>query len=532
MKTVKMVIWIFLFTILFSTNIFASTDIRALKQGDYIKMGIYNDEPIIWKVMGKNKNGTYVITDQVICFKAFSGMGTVDGQDQAIWARTVYDGATDRGLWGDPRWENSSLRIWLNSSDQQVDYAGVIKPSKENLRNTTVYPEDGGRYKIVTNAYDKEAGFLNGFQSVERDAIAAVTHKVLLNDIDKGEAIGGNSLESFSSIYDGIGKQYDRCYYTITTEKIFCPSIKELRDFFYVNNVSFHTTPTAQAYEADESKQNNKLRSDESVRYWLRTPELLGDSISRVYVAFPVKNIQLENNSITGSNPAESVNKKEASLYDQAVGVRPALYLKDGISFTGKGTRENPYSLVFKETTYSSNNSPTPSDWAKKEIEMAIEEGLITTKLAEGDYREYITREEFCELVMKLYDSLGGVSIPSSNNPFADTNNKEVIRAYHAGIINGMTPTTFSPSDTLTREQLCVMIMKTIEAAGEQVEYEDFNFQQNYEDMDNISSWAYQSVKTLNSIGVLNGNNNKLMPKDKVSKEIAIILLLRTALKL
>ena len=56
-----------------------------------------------------------------------------------------------------------------------------------------------------------------------------------------------------------------------------------------------------------------------------------------------------------------------------------------------------------------------------------------------NDYKSYATREEFAELVMKLYDQFGGSSISSGQNTFSDTNNSEIIKAKNAGIINGTT---------------------------------------------------------------------------------------------
>lgn len=518
MKNKHIIIILFAFVLLFSSlKIDASEKAHELKQGDYVQMGVYNDEPVMWRVMGNNEYGTYLITDKVISFKPFSGRGAVDGRDKAIWSKTVYDGATDRGLWGDPRWEYSSLRVWLNSSDKDVNYYGVIEPSSENLRNTTVYPKDGGRYKIVTNAYDKEEGFLYEFNPVERNAIATVTHKVLLNDFDKEDAAGGDTNHTFSLIYKDLDKLYDRCYYKMTTEKVFCPSIKELRDFFFISGVSIQAKPTLQAYEREESKENNRFGPNDYVRYWLRTPELLGDSISRVKSVF---NTSQNGYDILGLNPAQCVNESKTSLYNQAVGVRPALYLKKDVGLSGKGTLEKPYTLLFKETTYG------PSNWAKSDVESAIKHNL-TTEQVTINYQNYITREEFCEVVMKLYDALGGKTISNTSNPFTDTNNKEVIRAYQAKIVSGTSKTRFSPNSNLTREQLCVMIIGALDAVG--VDYSSsMNYQKNYSDIDDLSSWSKSAVRVLNGYKIFNGTNKGLEPRGTVTKEVAIVLLERT----
>ena len=52
-------------------------------------------------------------------------------------------------------------------------------------------------------------------------------------------------------------------------------------------------------------------------------------------------------------------------------------------------------------------NGSTPSNWAVPEIEKAKGYGLVTSKVL-GNYQQSITREEFCELAVKLYEALSG----------------------------------------------------------------------------------------------------------------------------
>lgn len=64
-------------------------------------------------------------------------------------------------------------------------------------------------------------------------------------------------------------------------------------------------------------------------------------------------------------------------------------------------------------------------------------------------------REQFCEVAVKLYEKFVKTQVDSvGNNPFHDTENKEVIKAYHLGIVKGTAKDKFSPNDLITREQL------------------------------------------------------------------------------
>ncbi len=171
----------------------------------------------------------------------------------------------------------------------------------------------------------------------------------------------------------------------------------------------------------------------------------------------------------------------------------------------------------------SSMTIDTASNWAKETIEKSINAGLKTEKMMNSNFKESATREEFCELIVKMYEKLGGTA-NANNNPFIDTNNQEVLKAYNAGIISGTSATTFSPNSSLTREQLCVMLIRAIDASGKRYELST-PFQKEYNDMDEISSWAKGSVKILNGYEIINGNGADLDPKGIVTKEMAVIML-------
>lgn len=168
----------------------------------------------------------------------------------------------------------------------------------------------------------------------------------------------------------------------------------------------------------------------------------------------------------------------------------------------------------------------TASSWAVEEINKAISVGLTTDAMTKRNYKDFATREDFAEIVMTFYDKLGGEPVVSGENVFVDTVNKEIIRAQNSGIINGTSNTTFSPKKNLTREQLCVMILRALEAAD--INYNgNGKFQKSYMDYDAISSWAVDSVAIINSYKIMNGFDNKLDPQGTVTKEMAMLMLHR-----
>jgi hypothetical protein len=105
------------------------------------------------------------------------------------------------------------------------------------------------------------------------------------------------------------------------------------------------------------------------------------------------------------------------------------------------------------------------SQWAVAELEKADGMGLIPDILKGADLTKPITREEFCELALLLYEK-GTSKTPSpvSPNPFTDTKNQQVLKAFALGITTGTSQTTFSPRVSINREQCAAMLFRTIKA--------------------------------------------------------------------
>lgn len=70
----------------------------------------------------------------------------------------------------------------------------------------------------------------------------------------------------------------------------------------------------------------------------------------------------------------------------------------------------------------------TESSWAKPELELAYSYGL-TYPTVMSTFTKPITREEFCVIVVKLYEKLTGKTAPAVTSPFTDTTNPEIIKA-------------------------------------------------------------------------------------------------------
>ena len=166
------------------------------------------------------------------------------------------------------------------------------------------------------------------------------------------------------------------------------------------------------------------------------------------------------------------------------------------------------------------------SSWALEELKKAVEYGLYTDKIM-NNYTQNITREEFCELVIKLYEKLrGAATAPASPNPFFDTTNENILKAYAVGIVNGTSKDTFSPNNPITRQDICVMLYRAINSAVSNVDV-SISGVSAFADENLIGNWAVTEVKFAYKNNIMKGSDSKIMPRDNTNREQALLLVKR-----
>ena len=171
------------------------------------------------------------------------------------------------------------------------------------------------------------------------------------------------------------------------------------------------------------------------------------------------------------------------------------------------------------------------STWALPELEKAEELGLIPDSLKGADLTADITRAEFAAVSVKAYELMANTTaLPAINNPFTDTSDIGILKAYNVGITTGVSATEFQPNALLNREQAATMltrVFKRATLAGWTIAT-DGNFTLSYEkpapfaDDSKISSWAKDSVYFMAANGIINGvGDNKFAPQNTTTEEEA-----------
>lgn len=212
-------------------------------------------------------------------------------------------------------------------------------------------------------------------------------------------------------------------------------------------------------------------------------------------------------------------------------------YKQSGIDSTTDVNIYGPFSNVI------SHNMPAWSEaskWATAELKKADDAGLIPDILRGADLTKPITREEFCELALLLYEKSTGKSpAPVSPNPFTDTKNPQVLKAFALGITTGTSATTFSPQVLINREQCAAMLFRAIKAIHPNGDYSVSGIP-DFPDQKDIASYAVDAAKYMSKLAIVKGDTKGyFMPKattdaqtaagyGMATREAAILMSVRT----
>lgn len=163
-----------------------------------------------------------------------------------------------------------------------------------------------------------------------------------------------------------------------------------------------------------------------------------------------------------------------------------------------------------------------PSAWAEKEITRAIDERLVPAIL-QNNYRDDITRGEFCSIAVNLYESMTKKEI-SGRVKFDDNVLLSVEKLAYEGIVHGLGNNKFNPNGKIKREEAAVILSKLSEKLGMNLASGDISFA----DSQSISTWAIDDVKKVYTAKIMQGvSERRFSPKSHYTKEQAIATLIR-----
>jgi uncharacterized repeat protein (TIGR02543 family) len=176
-------------------------------------------------------------------------------------------------------------------------------------------------------------------------------------------------------------------------------------------------------------------------------------------------------------------------------------------------------------------NLNTASSWSREGINAAVAKGFVPADI-QDNYTNVITRQEFCRMAVMWVEYATGKSIDTIlsekglsryPNPFADTDDPNILAAYALGITAGTGNNRFTPDGQFTREQAATMIMNTARAIGSNVSDPPPS---DFADMNNAEWWAYQGINFVRANSIMIGVSTdppRFDPKALYTREQSIV---------
>lgn len=174
--------------------------------------------------------------------------------------------------------------------------------------------------------------------------------------------------------------------------------------------------------------------------------------------------------------------------------------------------------------------------WAKADIELLASKGIIEGMDEEHFVPEaHVTRAQFAAMISRTLK----FQTSTKENPFTDVSsdswyNDVVNRAFAAGVIQGMTETSFAPDRNITREEMAAMIVRASNyASGSETGESHESDLQTFADSEATSEWAREDIQTAVRLGIINGREeNRFVPKDQATRAEAAVVMKRLLLSL
>jgi|LSQX01.3.fsa_nt_gb tetratricopeptide (TPR) repeat protein len=173
-----------------------------------------------------------------------------------------------------------------------------------------------------------------------------------------------------------------------------------------------------------------------------------------------------------------------------------------------------------------------PSNWAVEQIEVLKSMDFGFPEIYQ-DYKKNITREEFAMLVCCLYETVAGVNAECGDlNAFIDISESpyrsEILKVGLLGIVNGIGKNKFNPDGEIDRQQMSVMLLRTIKVL--RPDFEPVSDSETvFVDDSKIADWARPSVAYVYDNYILRGTGElTIEPLGKATREQALLLIFKT----
>lgn len=163
------------------------------------------------------------------------------------------------------------------------------------------------------------------------------------------------------------------------------------------------------------------------------------------------------------------------------------------------------------------------SSWALPVLNKGQEYGFITERI-KGNMSGNITREEFAEIAVQLYEKYTGEKATAGSTSFVDTTNPEILKAANLGLVAGVGNNKYAPKQLVTREQMATILLRALKVINPTSDFSTAGAAP-FADDAKIKTWAKDGVNYCSKAKIISGvGNNRFDPEGYATREAAVIV--------
>lgn len=237
-----------------------------------------------------------------------------------------------------------------------------------------------------------------------------------------------------------------------------------------------------------------------------------GGGTARVSIPYTPKSNEKENSIIIYKIDKDGNTKVVRSKYNSATGT---------VDFVTNDSAQ--YAVGYNEAKFK---DVTSKDWFDKAVGFMSARGIVNG-VGDGNFapQNKVTRADFLVMVMNAY----GIEVDKAvTDNFADAGNKYYTAylgtAKRLGLVSGTGDNKFTPNDTISRQDMLVILYRALSTLGELPTAKTGDFE-SYSDTKDISGYAKDTMKLFVEAGIVGGDNKKLNPKGYTSRAEAVQVL-------
>lgn len=168
------------------------------------------------------------------------------------------------------------------------------------------------------------------------------------------------------------------------------------------------------------------------------------------------------------------------------------------------------------------------SRWAREDLNTCLQLNIIPSGMLNQPMNQPITRLEFCQSVMLVYEKeFGNYSLKTRQSPYPDSSDRSVLAASELDIVRGYPDGTFRPDALITRQEVMVMLYRLIRI-GNPSFTGNIYYLSNYADGASVGSWAKVEVSAMVGYGICKGMSaTTIVPQGTTTREQALVLMKR-----